>query len=93
VCVCVCVCGVCVVTATSFWRLYGTIKNFKMNVRERFPSALPPAVVKTSDTLRNVLTTFNEQKKHRVFIVNAVNVPIRVCTQRDILAACLTQTM
>ena len=76
--------------AESFWRLYGTISNFKSWVRARWPlDSKGPQIVGMADNLSTCLDLLADGRKHRLFAVDAMSCPIKVVTQRDVLAAML----
>jgi CBS domain-containing protein len=76
--------------AKVFWRLWNTVTDFKLKVREEFPGHhIPgqPLAVTETDTLWTVVEMMATKHVHRVFVVDSRETmrPVRVLSQTDIL--------
>ena len=74
--------------AQTFWRLYGTIREFKASLRERFPWAAAqaqPLVAHPGDNLNFSIAQLVQQRRHCLTVINAAGHPIATLTQKDLL--------
>ncbi len=75
--------------ANSFWRLYGSIGQFKKSVRERYASVGLALVVNGDDSFATVITKMHESKMHTAWVVDKKGHPVHKISQRDVLVNCL----
>jgi len=75
-----------------FWRLFSTAKNFRIHARKDADPAPPrgTVTVTTQDTLRTVITKLNEDKIHRVYVIDHDRHPLGVISLRDVLLQIIT---
>ena len=71
-------------------RLYGTIKDFKKSLRDRFANAEKgPMTITMVNTLGECVDVMADARKHRLFVVDGTGKPLKVITQRDLLRCIL----
>jgi len=72
-----------------FYRLWSTVKEFKLKVREEFPEKSPPGpiYVLPTNTLYQVVEIMAVKHVHHVFVVESASSrkPVRSITQTDIM--------
>jgi 5'-AMP-activated protein kinase regulatory gamma subunit len=72
---------------SMFWRMFSKVHNFWDKVRRESEQEHPRGVValKSTNTLKDVITKLTENKVHRLYIVDDDRKPIGVVSLRDIL--------
>eukprot|EP00808_Paulinella_micropora_P021914 g26849.t1 len=76
---------------SAFWRLDQTVHNFLEKVKKDFPNSRPRSVVTTTtkESLGSLLEKLEQNKIHRVFVVDEQKKPIGVVALKDILGMLL----